>query len=232
MATQNLDLESQEQLAQLQYFWKRYGNLISATIIAASLAFLGWQFYQKNARNRAAQAAVLYEQLYVAAKTQDLPKVERTLSDLQHQYGSTAYAEQGVLLAAAALADSKADAAQAALKWEIDHGGQESYRALARLRLASLLAQGKKYDEALAQLNTTLPKAYQALAADRRGDIYMAQNKADLAKAEYRKAYDGMDSEVAYRKLVGMKLDALGGDPVAQATPAAASASAASSAAK
>ena len=60
MATQHLDLEEQEQLAQLKHFWNRWGNLITWALIAVLGAFAawnGWNFWQQR---QAVQAAALY----------------------------------------------------------------------------------------------------------------------------------------------------------------------------
>ena len=59
-----------------------------------------------------------------------------------------------------------------------------------------------------------------ALAADRRGDIFAAQGKKAEAKAEYEKAYKELDERAEYRRLVEVKLNALGVDPAAQAKSA------------
>jgi Tetratricopeptide repeat-like domain len=52
------------------------------------------------------------------------------------------------------------------------------------------------------------------LAADRRGDVLALQGKSAEAKAEYVKAYKGLEERSPYRRLVEVKLNALGGDPV------------------
>ncbi|MGH8833242.1 MAG: YfgM family protein, partial [Polaromonas sp.] len=76
------------------------------------------------------------------------------------------------------------------------------------------------YDEALQQLSGSFPKDFAALAADRRGDILAAQGKKAEARAEYEKAYKGLDERAEYRRLVEVKLNALGVDPTAgQAQP-------------
>ena len=59
------------------------------------------------------------------------------------------------------------------------------------------------------------PKEFEALVADRRGDIYNLQGKKAEAKAEYIKAYKGFDERSEYRRLVEVKLSALGVDPQA-----------------
>ena len=234
MATQNLDLEAQEQLDQLKFFWKRYGNLITGTIIAVSLAFLGWQYYQKHQRDQAAQAAGVYQSLLQAAAAHDDARVAHIWADLKGKYGGTVYAEQGALLAGAALAGVKSDEAMAALKWEIEQGKQDAYRGLARLRLAALMAQARQWDEAVKVLSSGIPDAYAGLAADRLGDIYSAQGKKTEAKAAYEKALKAIAEDQDYRRLVQIKHDALSSivalPPVAAASAAASAASAATGA--
>jgi hypothetical protein len=66
--------------------------------------------------------------------------------------------------------------------------------------------------------------------ADRRGDVLLAQGKADEAKAAYNQAWKALDSTVDYRQLVEAKLTALGAAPAASAATAAAAGTAASTA--
>jgi predicted negative regulator of RcsB-dependent stress response len=62
---------------------------------------------------------------------------------------------------------------------------------------------------------------FAALADDRKGDIYALQGKKADAKAEYQKAYKVFDEQSEYRRLVSVKLNALGFDPDADAKIAA-----------
>ncbi len=48
--------------------------------------------------------------------------------------------------------NDKADAAKAALTWVAEKSDNAGYQAVAKLRLAALLADAKAYDEALKQL--------------------------------------------------------------------------------
>lgn len=72
--------------------------------------------------------------------------------------------------------------------------------------------EAKAYDEALAYLAKEIPPAFAALGHDRRGDIYLAQGKPAEAREAYRKAYEGLEESVEYKKLVEIKLNALGLD--------------------
>jgi predicted negative regulator of RcsB-dependent stress response len=75
------------------------------------------------------------------------------------------------------------------------------------------LLDAKSYDEALKQLSGDVPKEFEALVADRKGDIYLAQGKRDEAKAEYQKAWAAFEPRTDYRRLVEIKLNAVGVDP-------------------
>jgi predicted negative regulator of RcsB-dependent stress response len=220
----HLDLEEQEQLAELKHFWKRYGNLISWVLIVVFGAVAAWNGYQYWQRSQAAQAAVMYDEVERAAVAGDVAKLERALGDMKERFGRTAYAEQAALLAARIYHDKgNLDAAKGALAWVAGKASDDGYQAVARLRLSGMLLEAKAYDEALQQLTAPMPSDFTALAADRRGDILLAQGKKAEAKAQYEAAYKGLDERSDYRRIIEVKLNALGVDPVVKvAAPAAA----------
>ena len=76
-----------------------------------------------------------------------------------------------------------------------------------------MLLDEKKYDEALKQLDAATAKEFEALVADRRGDVLLAQGKKDEAKARLRARLEAMDPQVEYRRLIDAKLTALGAAP-------------------
>jgi predicted negative regulator of RcsB-dependent stress response len=228
----HLDLEEQEQLDELRHFWKEYGNLITWVLIAVFGAIAAWNGWQYWHRTQGTQAAVMFDEVERAALVGDTARVERAFADMKDKFGRTAYAQQAGLLAAKVLVDKgNVDGAKAALAWVADKASDEGYQATARLRLAGLLVEAKAYDEALKQLSAGFPEEFEALAADRRGDVYNLQGKKAEAKAEYIKAYKGLEERGEYRRLIEVKLTALGVDPQQVAAPAAAAA-AASGAAK
>jgi len=219
----HLDLEEQEQLAELKHFWKQYGNIISWVLIVVFGAVAAWNGYQYWQRSQAAQAAVMYDEVERAAVAGDVAKLERALSDMKERFGRTAYAEQAALLAARIYHDKgNLDAAKGALAWVAGKASDDGYQAVARLRLSGMLFEAKAYDEALQQLAAPMPSDFNALAADRRGDILLAQGKKAEAKAQYEAAYKGLDERSDYRRIIEVKLNALGVDPVVKVAPAAA----------
>lgn len=213
MANQ-LDLEEQEQLDQLKHFWKQYGNPITWGLIVVLAAFTGWNVYQYWQRNQASQASAMYDEVERVLRANDPEKIDRAFGDMKEKFGSTAYAQQaGLLVAKSYYEAGKIDLAKAALSWVAEKSSDEGYQAIARLRLAAVLLESKAFDEALKQLSGSFPADFQALVADRKGDIFQLKGDKAQALAEYNKAYKGMDERTEYRRLVEIKLNALGVDP-------------------
>ena len=213
MATQ-LDLQEQEQLDALKAFWNKYGNLVTWTLVLVMGAFAAWNAWQYWQREQGFKAGGMYEELERAAQAGDADKATRVLGDLKSQYGSTAYAQQGALLTAKAQMDKgQLDNAKATLTWVADSGADDEVRAVARLRLAAVLAESKQYDDAVKALDAATAPGFEALVADRRGDVLSLQGKKPEAVAAYQAAYKAMDAKADYRRLIEAKLTALGAPP-------------------
>ena len=211
----HLDLDEQEQLDQFKHFWKQYGNLITWVLIVVLGAFAAWSAYEYWQRSQATQAAAMFDEVERSIATGDVAKVERALSDMNAKFGSSSYAQQASLLAAKTFYEKgNLDASKKALATVAEKASDVGYQAIAKLRLSSALIESKNYDDALKQVSGTFPKEFEPMAADRRGDVLALQNKPSEAKAEYVKAYKGFDEKSGYRRLVEVKLNALGGDPV------------------
>lgn len=217
MAT-HLDLEEQEQLDQLKDFWKKYGNLITWVLILVLGGYAGWMGWTNWSREQTVKAGVLFEELEKAAQAGDAEKAARVFSDMKERFPRTGYAQQAALLTAKLQHDKgQAEAARAALTWASENATEDEYRTVARLRLAGLLLDEKKFDDALKQLDGANAEEFAGLVADRRGDVLMGQGKKDEAKAAYLQAWKAMDETVEYRRIVEAKLAAMGAAPDAEA---------------
>ena len=211
-----LDLEEQEQLDALKHFWKTYGNLISGLLIVVMGGFAAWNGYGYWQRSQAASASALFDELERAVAVGEVPRVERALADMKDKFGGTVYAQQAALLAAKTFQQQdKPDQALAALSWVADHASDESYAQIARLRASSYLLQSRAYEAALTRLAKPFSASFAPLAADLRGDVLSAQAKPQEAIAAYREAWQKMEVDQDYRRLIEAKLNALGVDPKA-----------------
>ena len=214
-----LDLEEQENLANLKSFWARYGNYIIGVITVALLVYSGlsaWKWYQ---RDQAADAGKLYETLINSISKNEKDKTYLAAEDLQKKYGGTSYAAMGSLVAAKVAMDSNdASKTQSYLKWTANQASDDSFRALAQLRLLGILIdQGTEASlkEADQLLKEKAVKGFEPLWIERRGDWYLVQTKIPEARTEYLKAMKAMQSDKAFpedaRGLLKVKIDAVGG---------------------
>ncbi len=232
MATQ-LDLQEQEQLDALKAFWNKQGNLITWALVLALGAFAAWNGWNYWQREQGLKAGAMFEDLDRAVAAGDVEKTTRVFADMKERYAGTAFAQQGGLAAAKLqAAKGQADAAKASLAWVAEKGTEEEVRTIARLRLAALQADTQQLDEALKTLDAAKAEGFEALVADRRGDILMLQGKKDAARTAYQAAYKTMGEKVDYRRLIEAKLTAMGAAPDAAATSSAASAAATAAGAK
>ena len=213
----HLDLEEQEQLDQLKHFWNTWGTLISAVLVVVFGAVAVWNGYQFWQNRQATQAAALFDAVEVAVQTDDQARVEQAFGDIRDKYAGTVQAAQaGLLVAKVEMDKGNPDAAKTALEWTSKNASDDGYRAIARLRLASVLVEQKAYDAAMQALSENFPSEMQAVVSDRKGDVLALQGKNAEAAAEYSSAYAAFGDSVEYRRLVEVKLNALGVKPAVQ----------------
>lgn len=218
----HLDLEEQEQLDQLKHFWKQYGNLITWALIVVLGAVAAWNGYHAWQRNQSIQAAAMFDEVEKVVRSGDVQKAERAFSDMKDRFAKATYTQQaGLLVAKMTYEAGKVDAAKSTLNWLVENAADKGYASVARLRLSAILVEAKAYDEALKVLGTGVAQEFSALADDRRGDVYALLDKKAEAKAEYQKAFKAFDEQSEYRRLVVVKLNALGVDPLVDSKTAA-----------
>lgn len=214
------DLEEQEQLEELKTWWKMHGNLVTAVVLAASLAVLGWQAWNWWQRSQGAQASALYSGVQQAASQKDAKRARELAGELIDKFASTSYAGMAALLSAKAQVEGgDVKTARAQLAWAAENARDEAMRDLARLRLAVVLLDEKAYDEALKQLAAEPAASFAPRYNELKGDILATQGKAVEVKSAYEAALAKLDAAEkadggqhgAYRDMLQAKLDAAGG---------------------
>jgi predicted negative regulator of RcsB-dependent stress response len=205
------DLEEQEQIDALKAWWNEYGNLVVLAALAALLTiagFQGWRYYRGTQIER---AATLFTQLDEAERANDGKKVRDIAAQIVERHASTPYAGMAALAAAkAGYSTGETEDAKKQLRWVMEKAREDEMREVARLRLAGILLDEKKYDEALKLLSEKISDAYAAMGSDLKGDVLAAQGKPAEARAAYQIALEKSDPASRYRPLIELKLDALG----------------------
>ncbi len=205
------DLEEQEQIAELKQFWNQYGKLIVTLAVAALVTLAGTQAWRYHRASQSEQAAALFTKFHEAVRKNDVGEVRTLGKQLIDGFGSTAYGPMAALsLARTNYENGDPAAAASQLQWAIENAKDGETSDLARLRLAGIRLDEKKYDDALKLLEASHGAAMEALYADLRGDVMVAQGRSDEARAAYKLALEKSSPNSSYRNVVQIKLDALG----------------------
>jgi len=210
-----LDLDEQEQVAELKAWWNQYGTLLVFALVAAAVAIGGWQGWRWYQQVQAQEASVVYDTLARAAQAGDAKALRDSAGALIEKYPSSLYASMGAMVAARFHFDrNDLKNAKAQLGWVVENSRSEDFRDLARLRLAAVLLDEKAHDEALKLLDAAHAAAFDAQYAALRGDILVAKGQPAEARVAYRSALESADKErgnAAFRESLQVRLEALGG---------------------
>jgi predicted negative regulator of RcsB-dependent stress response len=206
-----LDMHEEEQVEALKAWWKENSKWVIGAVVVGLLGFAGTSYWKNHRTSQEADASRLYTEVERQVATNDAKRIGDAADALVKRYGDSAYAPRAQLLAAQASMQAKDFAhAEVQLKWVIENAGEATLRDTAHLKLASMLLDEKKYDEALKQLDAAHPESFTGLYADLRGDVLSAQGKIAEARAAYQQAYDTLGPKSTYRSLVQLKMDGLG----------------------
>lgn len=206
------DLEEQEQIEALKAWWKRNGTVVmlAATVFFATVAGVqGWRYYQNT---QSAKASMAYGVMQSVLRSGDIKRIRDAAGQVMELYPNTAYAPRAALVAASVNFDNgDIQSAKAQLQWAIERTKETEVRDIAKLRLAGVLLDEKKYPEAQKLMDEQPGSSFVALFADLKGDILVAQGKNAEARAAYQTAFDKSSEKSQYRQIIQMKLDGLGG---------------------
>ena len=205
------DFEEQERIAELRAWWEDNRWFVVGAIIAAIAAFAvfrGWQYWSAR---RDEDAAAMYRPVAEAAKGKDAKRLAESSQALAAAHPGSYYASEAALVMAKTAFDAgNLDEARKQLEWVMTQGVDE-HRGVARVRLAAVLMDQKKYDDALRVLDGNTDPAFAALAADMRGDIMLAQGRLDEARSAYKTAIEKAGTRNPVKGIAETKLNALGG---------------------
>lgn len=205
------DLEEQEQLDNIKAWWKQNGSLITWTLVVVLAGYVAWITWTNHQGKQSVQASTLFEEVQTAVNSKENSKIQAVTETLTKDFSGTAYASMASFSAAKSsfeLNDLKA--AKAHLSWIVERSKSAEYKAIARLRLAAIAIDEKSFDEGLKLLAADFPVEFQGDVADRKGDIFYAQNKINEAKSAYESALAKLSEKSPSKQLVQIKLDSLG----------------------
>ena len=201
------DLEEQENLNAIRHWWEDNALYVYIAIGVAVLAIGGWMGWKSWSQAQEEDAALMLTAVEKADKAGKVPAIDALVAKHPRSF----YASEAQLLAARELFDAaKLPEAAQRLDWVL-RNGREEHRGVARVRLAAVLLDQKKYAEALELLDANKDDAYTALVADVKGDVLFAQGRVDEARAAYKLVVEKSEARSPLRSMAEVKLSALGG---------------------
>lgn len=205
------DLEEQERIDALKDWWEANRAVVIgvvAVVVLSIAGYFGWQAYRAQ---QLVKAEELQKEFTKALDARDTAKAVAAAGQLANQAGDSFHATAAAFAAAKAAFDTKDYAnARQQLEWAFNKG-QANLRPIAGLRLAQVLMEEKKFDDALKILDTIKDESYVALVADTRGDVLMAKGSKDEARMAWQTAVEKAGERSATKQAAQIKLDSIGG---------------------
>jgi len=224
------DLSDIEREEQLRRWWSENWLWIFGGVVLGLAALGGWQYWQKS-RSAAAEAdEASYVAVLESLSRNEQDAAVKKASDLRALHPKSPYADQADLaLARADVGMQKFDDAAKRLRLVADSSRDPQLRLIAQSRLARVLAEQGKYDDALGLLDPAKAGSFAAVFHEIRGDVLVAKGDAAGARKEYESALaaGGAEGEPKLdRAYVELKRDALPGAATAAVAAAPAPAAA------
>lgn len=215
----SVHLTEEEQLEVLKRWWKDYGKIILAAVVAAVVAYFAWTTWQEKSNAKKESASVQYDalvKLLNVGPDKQLSEADKNAAatianELKEKNGNSLYAQSAAFyLAKAAVDAGNLDAAITELKWILSSKPDVATAQLAHLRLARVYIAKAAYTEAQAELAEEPSKAFASEYAEVRGDLLKAQGNKEAAATSYKKALETTDPQQQERAMVlQMKVDEL-----------------------
>jgi len=212
----------EEQVEAIKSWWNENGKSLIVTIAVVLAGYFGWNGYQDNQRAQGEAASSIYQQLVnkatkpLSEQTEaDKTEMEVVAAQLKTEFPGSLYAQFGGLyLAKFAIEANNFEAAAAELQALVDAGNKGPVTYLAQVRLARVLIQLEKFDDALALVATTPEASFTAQFEEVKGDVLFAKGDLSAALNAYQTARTsamalGINTQVLQRKiddLAGAKL--------------------------
>ncbi|MGI9246817.1 MAG: YfgM family protein, partial [Steroidobacteraceae bacterium] len=219
------DLSDNDREEPLRRGWSENWLWLVGGVALGLGALGGWQYWQQTRLQAAEQDEATYLAVLDALSKTDTAGAGKQADGLRAQHPKSPYADQADLALARALVDQRQfDDAARRLRAVADASRDPQLRLIAQSRLARVLAEQGKHNDALKLLDMGKAGAFAPVFHEIRGDVYTAQGDASSARREYDSALAAdktADGALLDTRYVELKRDALASTgTVAAATPA------------
>ncbi|MEY2918853.1 MAG: hypothetical protein RL261_158 [Pseudomonadota bacterium] len=220
------DLSDNEREEQLRRFWAENWLWIVGGIALGLGGLAGWQYWQQSKLRASEQDEAAYVAVLDSLGKNDKAAAVKKAGDLRALHPKSPYADQADLALARFGVDTRDfDEAATRLRTVADSSRDPELRLIAQSRLARVLSEQGKHDDALKLLDVANAGSFTPVFHEIRGDVLAA--KGDVAGA--RQAYDAalaattsVQAQAFDREYVELKRNALAASTTAPVPAAAA----------
>ncbi|TDJ24113.1 MAG: tetratricopeptide repeat protein [Gammaproteobacteria bacterium] len=178
-------LTDEEQIAKLKAWWEENGTGLVVGLILVIGGVIGWRWYDGYRTEQIESASTLYEE-FLASEGEVR---EQLAASIDAQIPDTSYQVFTLLHRAHAAAEEADFATTEALLVRAVAAAPDALLAdVARLRLARVLQQGDRSDDALAVLGAIRGEGFRSHVAELKGDIHLTRGETVLAHEAYSAA--------------------------------------------
>lgn len=201
------DKTEEEQVEALKHWWDENGTQLLIGIVVVLAGVFGYRYWDSSTQATAESASKLYEDLVQVASVgpfdqisdEDRATADFIASQLTTDYSKTTYAHFASMhMAKLAVDAGDLAGAEAALRWSLDNGADETIRPIVNERLARVLFAKEDLDGALQQLDQGKVGAHVRSYEELRGDIYTAMDRTEDARAAYERAIAAAENPDAF----------------------------------
>jgi predicted negative regulator of RcsB-dependent stress response len=196
-----------EQWEDIKSWIKENGAWIVAGVVIGVGGLYGYRFWQARQNEHAIEAHVHYGNVLNALNRDKKDEALKEIAALDNEYARTPYGDQARLaLARWYVAVGKVADAAVPLRKVMEDSRDDVLRHTARLRLARVLADTGKLDDALKLIDGAGSSGFDPRYQEVRGDILLAKGNRTGALAAYRAAASSKVPEIVNEDLLKLKI--------------------------
>lgn len=203
----------EEQIERIKDVWQRHGVPVLTGVVLALAGVLGWNAWTNHQENKALNASVVYQNMLESVLQDDTEagraRGAELAEQLRNDYAGTQYAHFAALMQARLAVESGDFATAESLLREVaDKADDAALKEIATQRLARVLAQLDRAEEALELFSGTVSGALLAGREEVRGDLLLNLGREADAREAYQAALQATTDSRA-RPQLQLKLDDL-----------------------
>ncbi|MBY0379548.1 MAG: tetratricopeptide repeat protein [Burkholderiales bacterium] len=207
----HLNLDEQEQISKLKYFWRDYGKYLIGFLLVIIVAYASSELWTYKSEINAKEAAIVYAKFTDALNNKDIKSVYANNEKLEKDYPTIEYSAFASLIAAkVAFTNGELVRSATYLKWLISNTKDKGLIAIAKIRLADVYIDQKNTKAALALMMGKAEPQFKVLFYEKMGDLYVVTNDNTKAIDAYKLALEFSPGNDDLAQVIKMKLDTLG----------------------